>query len=152
MQLTSVNTAASSRPISASVGSAWRDRNQSESDIPQSPRSIAERKTVTAAARPIASREQLRSDGEAQAINSAPISPRQAEELIQQQQQTGVFAAEVRTAEAKNDESQDRRKEAITNRRAIPHYSLASYTGERANRAYLQHAGQRSGRMVDDMV
>ncbi len=151
MQLTSVTAAASSRPINASVESAWRDRSQSEPEVPQSTRSIVDRKTVSPAARPTP-KEQQRSDVDVLAKTTTPISPRQAEELIQQQQKTGVYAAEVRTAEVKNDETQERRKEATQSRRLSPRYSLASYTGERANRAYLEHAGQQNGRMVDDMV
>jgi len=152
MQLTSLTSASTARPVSPSVESAWRDRGQSESAKTQASPPSVNRQPETAKATPVTQRQQQFSEDE-QANNSANATAASlTEELVQQQQSTGVYTAQVRTSVPTNDASQERRKGAATERRSMPHYSLASYTGERANRVYLQHAGQQTGRMVDAMV
>lgn len=73
-------------------------------------------------------------------------------EMAQQlQQKSEVYASQLNSDHLDRSVDEKRRLETAP-KRSPASYSLASYTGERANRSYLNMAGQKSGTVFDEIV
>lgn len=137
MDSSPLSSVSSARSFTAAPSAPWRtDSQPAASHVPSTVTSVYERAVRSSS----------------QSIGTEPAEQPSPRETLQQlQQKTEVYGGQLNSEHMERPVEEKRRHET-TQRRNPPSYSLASYTGERANRTYLNVAKQKSGAVFDEIV
>ncbi len=139
------------RAVGPATQGVWRGQDQAATGLIQTAHADAKDKPVSTVARDSAHSQQQESDNEQVSSTVLPTARRLTHEDIVQQQRSASQFGPTSTAEIKSQEQNKRRTDASPRQR-LPSYTLASYTGHRANLAYLDMASIKQGRVVDELV
>ena len=150
MQLQSLPTSLYSRAVSPSTHGK-RSEDHTEAELNTSTNSRVKDKSVPATERAAVNPQQQPASNEQVSATLTSIGGRLTHEDIVQQQQSAAQFTPTRTTEGDNKE-QNKRRDDVTQRQKPLSYSLVSYTGQRANLTYLDVAGSKAGRVVDELV
>lgn len=150
MQIQSSPSSLYSRAVGSSVQGGWRGHDQSTArSTPTNTPPVKDKPAPAAVHDAVQQHPESTNDQAPDTTPPPPASQLLQENRVQQQQSAAVFspasAAEVRA------QAQNKRRVSEAQRQA-PLYSLASYTGHRANLTYLDVAGAKQGRVVDELI
>jgi len=150
MQIQSLTSSLYPRAVAPLSQGEWHDQAQATAGPLLVANPNGKNKPVPTAARNTASpQQQLDSANDPVSPISLPAGGRLTnEDIVQQQQSAAQFGgnAPVNTQEA------EKRRSTTPPRPQPLSYSLTSYTGQRANVSYLDVAGAKPGRVVDELV
>ncbi len=140
------------RAVGPATQGVWRRQDQAATGLIQTANADVKDKPVSAVERDSAHAQQQESAHEQISSTVLPTGRQLThEDIVQQQRSAAQFGGPTSTAEIKSQE-QNKRRTDTSPRQRLPSYTLASYTGQRANLAYLDIASIKQGRVVDELV
>jgi hypothetical protein len=150
MQIQSLTSSLYPRAVAPITQGEWQEQAQATTGPLPVANPNGKNKPVPTAARNTASpQQQLDSANDPASPASLPAGGRLTNEGIVQQQQS---AAQFGSNAPFNTQDTEKRRGTTPLRPQPLSYSLASYTGQRANVSYLDVTGARPGRVVDELV